>query len=163
MMEENHRARVERTLGRAVTDKELVVAADLASLPDSHLDVIEKLYRRRDSISALFYLRAVITDLSDSKLIKYIHSFDEVLDKRYPPRSGLSAQQLYESNLGRPLTAEEIVRSANLHTLNEAQREVVRVLAAKDRYIALHYLAELVPTSTPQARQAFLEIPSRRD
>ena len=160
---EKHRAQVEHKLGRALTDEELVVVSDLPSLPASHLDVIEALYRRRDGISALLYLLAVTPDVDRSELMEYVHNFDQVIDKRYPPRSGLSAQQLYESNLGRPLTADEIVRSANLHTLNEAQCEVARVLAAKDRYIALHYLAELVPTSTPQERQVFLENRPRRE
>lgn len=152
---EHHRGQVERALRRALTDEELVVVADLSSLPSSHLDVVEKLYRR-DAIEATYYLLGVTTDVDQSEARNYVHDFDRLVAQRYK-RHGLRAQQLYESDLGRPLTADEIVEPGRLEAVNSAQREVARAIAAKDRAMALHYLSELAPTSTPAERQAFLE------
>src|ERR1043166_206765 len=154
MMEPEHRSQVEHALGRPLTDEELVVVADLAALPPSHLAVIEQLHRR-SLIAALYYVRAVTNDIDPSTLRKYVHGFDSFIAQRDKP-TGLRAQQLYESELGRALTADETVGATSLQAITLAQREVVRALAAKDRGVALAYLHDLVPYASSQERQVFL-------
>jgi hypothetical protein len=156
MMESKDRFQVEYWLGRPLTDEELVVVADLASLPPSHLAVIEYLYRRENGLAALDYLLGVTTDVDRSTLRNYVHGFDAVIAQRDKP-TGLRAQQLYESELGRALTADETVGATSLQSITHAQREVARALAAKDRGVALAYLHDLVPCASSQDRQAFLE------
>ena len=155
MMEPKHRSQVEYELERPLTDEELVVVADLAALPPSHLAVVERLYRR-DPIAAIFYLQAVIDDDDPSALRNYVHGFDNLIAQR-DKRTGLRAQQLYESELGRALTADETVGATSLQSIAPAQREVARALAVKDRGVALAYLHDLVPYASSQDRQVFLE------
>ena len=153
-MDPERRSRVEHALQRPLTDEELIVVADLAALPPSHLDVIERLYRR-SLIAALLYLRAVTNDVDPSALRKYVHGFDSFLAQR-DKRTGLRAQQLYESDLGRALTADEMVGARDLQSLSRAQRDVARAIAEKDRALALGYLHELVLSTSWQERQLFL-------
>lgn len=154
-MEPERRSQIEDALGRPLTDEELVVVADLAALPPSHLEVIERLYRR-NAIVALYYLRAVTDDINPSTLRNYVHSFDSFLAQR-DKRTGLRAQQLYESDLGRALTADEMVGARDLQSLTRAQRDVARAIAEKDRALALGYLHELVLSTSWQERQLFLD------
>jgi hypothetical protein len=155
MMDPEHRSQVEYALERALTDEELVVVADLAALPPSHLEVIERLYRR-NPISALYYLLAVTNDIDRSTLRNYVHGFDSFIAQRDKP-TGLRAQQLYESELGRALTADETVGATSLQSITRAQREVACALAVKDRGVALAYLHDLVPYASSQDRQVFLD------
>jgi hypothetical protein len=158
MMEPKHRAHVEYALRRPLTDEELVVVADLASLPPSHLAVIEYLYKRKEAIAAIYYVRAVTNDADSSAVRRFVHNFDEVIAQRDKP-TGLRFQQLYESELGRALTADEMVGATSLQAITHAQREVARALAAKDHGVALVYLHDLVPVpyTSAQDRLAFLE------
>ena len=154
-MESEHRSQVEHALRRPLTDEELVVVADLAALLPSHLEVIERLHRR-SLIAALLYLRAVTNDIDPSTLRKYVHGFDNLIAQR-DKRTGLRAQQLYESDLGRALTADEMVGARDLQSLTRAQRDVARAIAEKDRALALGYLHELVLSTSWQERQLFLD------
>jgi hypothetical protein len=155
MMEPQHRSQVEYALERPLTDEELVVVADLAALPPSHLAVIERLYRR-NSIAALYYLLGVTDDIDRSTLRNYVHGFDHIIAQR-DGRTGLIAQRLYESELGRVLTADETVGATSLQSITRAQREVARALAVKDRGVAMAYLHDLVPYASSQDLQVFLE------
>lgn len=155
MMEPKRRAQVEDALQRPLTDEELVVVADLAALSSSHLAVIERIYRRAP-IAAFYYLSAVTNDGNPSALRRFVYDFDEFIAQRDKP-TGLRAQQLYESELGRALTADETVGATSLQSITRAQREVARTLAVKDRGVALAYLHDLVPYASSQDRQAFLE------
>ncbi len=155
MIDPKRRSQVENALRRPLTDEELVVVADLAALPPSHVDVIEQLYRQ-SPIEAFYYLLAVVGDDDPSTLRNYVHGFDNIVAKR-DGRTGLIAQRLYESELGRALTADEIVGATSLQSITPAQREVARALAMKDRSLALAYLRDLVPYASSQDRQVFLE------
>jgi hypothetical protein len=155
MMEFERRSQVEDALQRPLTDDELVVVADLAALSPSHLEVVEQLHRR-EPFAAIHYLQAVIEDDDPSALRKYVLSFDSFLAQRDKP-TGLRAQQLYESELGRALTVDETVGATSLPSLTRAQREVARALAVKDRGVALAYLHDLVPYASSQDRQVFLD------
>jgi len=154
MMDPERRSQVENALQRPLTDEELVVA-DLDALPPSHLEVVEQLYRR-EPFAAIYYLTAVTNDDDHSKVRKYVLGFDNLVAQRHKP-TGLRAQQLYESELGRALTADETVGATSLQAITRAQREVARALAAKDRGVALAYLHDLVPYASSQDRQVFLE------
>jgi hypothetical protein len=70
MIKPKDRFQVEYGLGRPLTDEELVVVEDLASLPPSHLAVIEYLYKREDGVAALCYLIGVTTDIDRSTLLR---------------------------------------------------------------------------------------------
>jgi hypothetical protein len=155
MMEPKHRSQVEYELERPLTDEELVVVADLAALPPSHLDVVERLYRR-DPIAAIFYLRAVTNDIDPSTLRNYVHGFDSILAERDPDR-GLLARRLCESKLGRALTADEMVGTTSLQSLTRAQRDVARALAVQDRGLARAYLHLLVPSASWDDWDGFLD------
>jgi hypothetical protein len=156
MMDPERRAQVEDALERPLTDEELVVVADLVSLPPSHLAVVERLHRRKEGIAALLYLRAVTNDINPSVLRNFVYDFDEVIAQRDKP-TGLRFLWHYENELGRALTADEMVGATSLQSIPHAQREVARALAAKDRGVALLYLHDLVPYASSQDRQAFLE------
>jgi len=142
-MEPEHRSYVENALGRPLTDEELVIVADLASLPPSHLAVIEWVYRR-DPFAAIRYLRAVTNDDNPSAVRKFVLGFDEFIAQRDKP-TGLRFRQLYESKLGRELTADETVGATSLQSITRAQREVAHALAMKERGVAIAYLQDLVP------------------
>jgi len=155
MMDPTHRSQIEHALQRPLSDEELVVVADLAALSPSHLEVVEQLHRR-EPFAAIHYLQAVIEDDDPSALRKYVLSFDSFLAQR-DKRTGLRAQQLYESDLGRALTTDEMVGARDLQSLTRAQRDVARLVAEKDRVLALGYLSELVPSASWQERQLFLD------
>ena len=155
MMDPKRRSQVEHALQRPLTDEELAVVADLAALPPSHLDVIEQLHRRAP-IEAFYYLSAVIDGDHPSTLRKYVLDFDRIVAQRHKP-TGLRAQQLYESELGRALTADETVGATSLQSITRAQREVAHALAVKDRGVAMAYLHDLVPYASSRDLQAFLE------
>jgi hypothetical protein len=155
VMEPEHRSQVEHALQRPLTDEELVVVADLAALPPSHLDVIERLYTR-SLIAALLYLRAVTNDISPSRLRNFVHGFDSFIAQR-DKRPVWIAQPHYERELGRTLTADEMVCATSLQSITRAQREVARALAVNDRPLALAYLRNLVQYSSSEERQAFLD------
>ena len=131
------------------------MVADLAALPLSHVDVVERLYRHHP-IEAFHYLAAVTDDLSPSTLRNYVHGFDSFIAAHDKP-TGLRAQQLYESELGRALTADETAGATSLHSITRAECEVARALAVKDRGVALAYLHDLVPYASTQDLQVFLE------
>jgi len=154
-MEFRYRSQVEHALDRPLTDEELVVVAELAALPPSHIAVIEQLYKRA-FIEAFHYLVAVTDDVSHSTLREYVFGFDDIIAQRRKP-TGLRAQPLYERELGRALTADETVGATALPAITPAQREVARALAVKDRGVALAYLHDLVPFASSQERQLFLE------
>jgi hypothetical protein len=155
MMEPEHRSQVEYALERALTDEELVVVADLAALPPSHLEVIEQLYRR-NLIAALYYVRAVTDDIDPSTLRRYVHGFDNLIAQR-DKRTGLLARRFYESELGRELTADEMLGASSLDSITRVQRDVARALAVKDHSLALAYLRDLCSYASSQERQMFLE------
>jgi hypothetical protein len=155
MMDPTQRSQVEEALERTLTHEELVVVADLAALPTSHLDVVEQLYRR-NAIVALYYLRAVTDGINPSVLRNYVHDFDNFIARR-DKRPALFAQRHYESVLGRELTADELVGAPSLESLPRAQRDVVRALARKDRSYALAYLRNLVPHASWQAWHDFVD------
>lgn len=155
MMDPQRRSQVEHALRRPLTDEELVVVADLAALPPSHVDVIEQLHRRAP-IEAFHYLQAVVGDDDPSALRKYVHGFDSLIAQR-DKRPVFIAQKYYESELGRALTADELLRTTSLESITRAQREVARALAVKDRGLALAYLRDLVQYASLQERQLFLE------
>ena len=154
-MDENHRYQIEEALGRPLSNEELDVVDDLASLPVSHLDVMEALYLK-DAVAALQYMRAVTRDIDRSILRNFVHGFDGVAARRNKA-AGLRAQRLYENELGRVLTHDETLASSTLRGLTEAQRAVARALDSKDTGIALAYVSDLVPVATLQERQTFLE------
>lgn len=154
-MEFERRSQVENALGRPLTDEELVVVADLAALPPSHLEVVEQLYRR-NAIVALYYLRAVTDEINPSVLRNYVHGFDSLLAQRDPNR-GLLIRRLYESKLGRALTADEMVGATSLESITRVQRSVARALAVKDRSLAASYLRKLVPSASWQDSDDFLD------
>lgn len=155
MMEPKRRAQVENALRRPLTDEELVVVADLAALPSSHFEVVERLYRR-SPIEAFYYLQAVIDDDDPSALRNYVHGFDSLLAQRDPNR-GLLIRRLYESKLGRALTADEMVGATSLESITRVQRSVARALAVKDRSLAASYLRNLVPSASWQDSDDFLD------
>jgi hypothetical protein len=154
-MNDNDRAQIEEALGRPLTAAELTVVSDLSAMPASHLDVMERLFDR-NGIAALYYMRAVTNDIDPSTLRRYVHDFDSVIAERHKP-TGLRAQRLYENELGRPLTADELTPPGNLHGISEPQRAVVRLLARKDTGIALAYIHDLAPLASTQERVVFLE------
>lgn len=156
MMDPKRRSQIEYSLQRALTDAELVVVEDLEALPPSHLDVVERLYRK-DGIAALYYLIAVTNDLDRSIIRNYVHSFDLIEAQRHK-RPGLRAQPLYESELGRALNADEIVGASSLSEITRAERQVARVLLAKDVGIARAYLHDLVPLASSQELGVFVEV-----
>jgi len=98
----------------------------------------------------------IAPEIKRSTLRHYAHDFDNVMLRRRS-RPGLSRQKLYENELGRSLTADEIFKSTSLECIGEVQRTLVRELACKDRGVALVYLHDLVPSASSQERQLFLE------
>ena len=154
-MDPERRSQVEHALGRPLTDEELVVVADLAALPPSHLEVIEQLHRR-EPFAAIYYLTAVTNDDDHGKLRKYVLGFDSFLAQRDKP-TGLRFQQLYESELGRALTADEMGGATSLESITRVQRAVARALAVKDRSLAASYLRALVPSASWQDSDDFLD------
>jgi|GEM_PF-2809482 len=152
---ENDRAQIEEALGRPLAVEELIVVSDLSAMPASHLDVMERLFDR-NLIAALYYMRAVTHDIDSSTLRRYVHEFDAVVAERHK-HTALRAQRLYENELGRPLTADEMTMPKSLHGISEPQRAVVRILARKDTGVALSYLHDLAPTASSYERQVFLE------
>jgi hypothetical protein len=155
MMEPEHHAHVEYALGRRLTDEELVAVADLASLPPSHLTVIEQIYRR-DPFAAIRYLRAVTNDDDPSAVRNFVHGFDSVIAQR-DGRTGSITQRYYERELGHALTPEAMSYATSLQSISDAQREVTRDLARKDRDVARSYLHCLVPDASWEELHVFLE------
>lgn len=155
MMDPTRRAQVESALRRPLTEGELVVVTDLAVLPPSHVAVIEQIYRLAP-IQAFYYLQAVVENDDPSELRRYVHNFDSFVAKRdkHPMFIG---QPACEHQLGRELTADELVSAGSLASITSAQRKVARAIAVKDLDLAVVYLGHLVHRSSREEQQAFLE------
>lgn len=144
-----YQSSIECTLGRPLTDDELVPAATLDALTEHHLAVMMVL-REQNLVTTLHYLRAVVPEVLGRDARRFI-------DEYQPPSLPLPPGT-YAALLGRPLTDRERTPGTTLDALAIEQRELALSLAKEaHRIVAFMYLRRIAPASTAEECQRLVD------
>jgi hypothetical protein len=150
----NHRAQIERELGRPLTEEELQPVASLDALTEDQIAIAAQL-RPHNRIAPHLFLRAVVPSAMYPEIEDLLENRiqDMYIARRPPP--DLPNRALFELHAGRALEPAEQVRIATIYDMSPAQIALGEILAKKDVAIAFLYLSRIAPNETIEVRHDF--------
>ena len=150
------RLQIERALRRELKDSELVAVRALNDLTPEQLQIVAEL-RRRDPISPVLFLSAVVPDESFGAINTFARDIHDYIAAKAPPAERrLDNESLFERTLGRSLSAGERRPISTLEELSPEQRAAAASMYARNIDTAILYVAAIASKVTAKLSEQWI-------
>ena len=150
------RSQIESVLERALSDHELADVHSADDLTPAQLNLVTVL-KRRNIVTAVRYLRAVLPSVATKELQRFIDSIEDYIATKIPLADRrLNNESLFERTLGRPLIDAERRPIPTLDELSPEQRAAAASMYARNIDTAILYVAAIASKVTAKLSEQWI-------
>ena len=150
------RSQIVSVLERAVSDHELAEVNSADDLTPPQLNLVTVL-KRRNIVTAVGYLRAVLPSLETKDLLRFIDRIEHNIAAKIPlAERRLNNESLFVRTLGRPLSAAERHQISTLDQLSAEHRAAAAAMHARNIDTAILYVVAIASKVTAKLSEQWI-------